>query len=175
MQERKQLRDLRSLCLKVIYLVLSKYEDHDYGGAFWDLFFSSVKPLVARLKMEGLGSQKPSSLFYCFLAMSKSYKLIPLLSKEENLVPDIFSMLSVPPASTSILSSILKFAKNLLKLDNALGSEDLTVRSVLLPHLNELMHGLHCIFTKENVTKRYFFPFFFLIPASRKGHFSNIC
>ncbi|KAH6786084.1 hypothetical protein C2S51_038539 [Perilla frutescens var. frutescens] len=158
-KERKQFRDLRSLCLKVIYLVLSKYDDHDFGGAFWDLFFTSVKPLVAKLKKEGLGSQKPSSLFYCFLAISKSYKLVPLLSKEENLVPDIFSMLSVPPASKSISSCILKFAKNLLKLDIALGSEDVTVKRVLLPHLDELMHGLHCIFTKENATKRRLLKF----------------
>ncbi|KAH6788665.1 hypothetical protein C2S51_003671 [Perilla frutescens var. frutescens] len=150
----KQLRDLRSLCLRVIYLVLNKYGNHDFGDAFWDMFFTSVKPLVAKLKKEGLGSQKPSSLFYCFLAMSKSYKLVPLLSKEENLVPDIFSMLSVPPASNSILSCILKFAKNLLKFDVALGSEDVTVKSVILPHLEELMRGLHCIFTKENATKR---------------------
>lgn len=154
MQERKQIRDLRSLSLKVIYLVLGKYNDHDFGGAFWDLFFTSVKSLVAKFKKEGLGTQKPSSLFYCFLAMSKSYKLVPLLSKEENLVPDIFSMLSVPPASKSILSCILKFTKNLLKLDNALDGEDVTVKRVLLPHLDELMRGLHCIFTKENATKR---------------------
>ncbi|KAH6811413.1 hypothetical protein C2S51_025175 [Perilla frutescens var. frutescens] len=153
-KERKQLRDLRSLCLKVIYIVLNKYGNHDFGDAFWDMFFTSVKPLVAKLKKEGLGSQKPSSLFYCILAMSKSYKLVPLLSKEENLVPDIFSMLSVPSASNSILSCILKFAKNLLKFDVAPGSEDVTVKSVILPHLEKLMCGLHCIFTKENATKR---------------------
>ncbi|KAL6577838.1 hypothetical protein OROMI_010166 [Orobanche minor] len=126
---RKQIRDLRSLSLKVIYIVLDKYDDHDFGGAFWNLFFTSIKPLVAQIKKEGLGIQNPSSLFYCFLAMSKSYKLVPLLSKEGNLVPDIFSMLSVPPASKSILSCILKFTKNLLKLDNALDSQDVTEKS----------------------------------------------
>ncbi|XP_057768678.1 uncharacterized protein LOC130988750 [Salvia miltiorrhiza] len=153
-KERKQIRDLRSLSLRVIYLVLDKYDDHDFGDAFWNLFFTSVKSLVAKFKKEGLCIQKPSSLFNCFLAMSKSYKLVPLLSKEENLVPDVFSMLSVPPASKSILSCILKFVKNLLKLDNALDSQDVTVKRVFLPHLNELMRGLHCIFTKENATER---------------------
>ena len=158
LQDRKQIRELRSLSLKVIYIVLGKYDDHNFGGAFWDMFFTSVKPLVAKFKKECLESQKPSSLFYCFIAMSKSYKLVPLLSKEENLVPDIFSMLSVPPASESILSCILKFTKNLLKLDNALDTEDATVKRVFLPHLDKLICGLHCIFTKNNVTKRYSFP-----------------
>ncbi|XP_047962589.1 small subunit processome component 20 homolog isoform X2 [Salvia hispanica] len=153
-KDRKQIRELRSLSLKVIYIVLGKYDDHNFGGAFWDMFFTSVKPLVAKFKKECLESQKPSSLFYCFIAMSKSYKLVPLLSKEENLVPDIFSMLSVPPASESILSCILKFTKNLLKLDNALDTEDATVKRVFLPHLDKLICGLHCIFTKNNVTKR---------------------
>ncbi|KAG6399207.1 hypothetical protein SASPL_140683 [Salvia splendens] len=153
-KERKHIRELRSLSLKVIYIVLSKYSDHNFGGAFWDVFFTSVKPLVAKFKMECLGSQKPSSLFYCFLAMSKSYRLVPLLSKEENLVSNIFSMLNVPPASKSILTCILKFTKNLLKLDKALDSEDVTVQRVLLPHLDELFCGLRSIFTKENVTER---------------------
>ncbi|XP_042033869.1 small subunit processome component 20 homolog [Salvia splendens] len=153
-KDRKQIRELRSLSLKVVYIVLSKYDDHNFGGAFWEMFFTSVKPLVAKFKKECLHSQKPSSLFYCFIAMSKSYKLVPLLSKEENLVPDIFSMLSVPPASESILSCILKFTKNLLKLDNALDTEDATVKSVLLPHLDKLICGLRCIFTKNSATKR---------------------
>ncbi|KAG6388570.1 hypothetical protein SASPL_149999 [Salvia splendens] len=153
-KDRKQIRELRSLGLKVVNIVLSKYDDHNFGGAFWEMFFTSVKPLVAKFKKECLHSQKPSSLFYCFIAMSKSYKLVPLLSKEENLVPDIFSMLSVPPASESILSCILKFTKNLLKLDNALDTEDATVKRVLLPHLDKLICGLHCIFTKTNATKR---------------------
>lgn len=151
----KQFKDLRSLCLKIIYLVLCKYEDHDFGGAFWDLFFTSVKPLIANFKQEGASSKKPSSLFYCFLAMSKSYKLLPLLSKEVNLVPDIFSMLTVPSASESILSCVLKFTKNLLKRDSELGSEDISVKRVVHPHLDVLMCSLHFIFTNENATKRY--------------------
>ncbi|KAG6388566.1 hypothetical protein SASPL_149995 [Salvia splendens] len=48
----------------------------------------------------------------------------------------------------------LKFTKNLLKLDNALDTEDATVKRVLLPHLDKLICGLHCIFTKNNATKR---------------------
>ncbi|KAL2242515.1 UNVERIFIED_CONTAM: hypothetical protein Sindi_0369500, partial [Sesamum indicum] len=149
----KQSKDLRSLCLKIIYLVLSKYEDHDFGSAYWDLFFASIRPLIANFKQEGASSEKPSSLFHCFLAMSKSYKLVPLLHREENLVPDIFSMLTVPSASESILSSVLKFAKNLLKLDSELDNEDTTVKKMLLPHLDVLICSLHGIFTNGNDSK----------------------
>ncbi|KAL1533475.1 small subunit processome component 20 isoform X1 [Salvia divinorum] len=153
-KESNQMTELRSLSLKVLYIVLSKYGDHNFGGAFWDIFLTSVKHLVPKFKKKGLRRQKLDSLFCCFLAMSKSYKLVPLLSKEENLVPGIFSLLSVPPASESILSCILKFTKNLLKLDNALDTEDATVKRVLLPHLKKLIHGLECIFTNKNATKR---------------------
>ncbi|XP_051119137.1 uncharacterized protein LOC127243259 [Andrographis paniculata] len=150
----KQFKDLRSLCLKIIYQVLSKFEDHNFGDGFWDLFFTSVKPLIDNFKKEGASSEKPSSLFNCFLAMSKSYKLVPLLCREKNLVPDIFSMLTVPSASESILSCVLKFTKNLLKLDSELDDEDTIVKSVLLPNLDVLMHSLHSIFGSDSGVKR---------------------
>ncbi|KAG8377667.1 hypothetical protein BUALT_Bualt08G0056700 [Buddleja alternifolia] len=155
----KQFKDLRSLCLKIVYLVLSRYEDHDFDDIFWDLFFTSIKPLIANFKQEGASSKKPSSLFYCFLAMSKSYKLVALLYKERTLVPDIFSILTVPSASESILSCVLKFSKNLLKLDSELDSEDVSVKRILLPHLNVLICSLHSMFTNDNSTKRQFVKF----------------
>lgn len=193
MQDRKKFRDLRSSCFQIIYLVLIKYKDRDFGDAFWDLFFTSVKPLIA--KQEGGSSKKrkrdasskrskeggineepsflfyslgannkePSSLFFCFLAMSKSCDLVPLLSREGNLVPDIFSTLRVPSASDSFLRYVLKFIKNLLKLDSELGSEENSIKSVLLPHLDELIKSLHFMFTDKKSSKRYFFSFLILL------------
>ncbi|KAJ0093493.1 hypothetical protein Patl1_26060 [Pistacia atlantica] len=127
----KQLKDLRSLCLRIISSVLNKYDDHDYGCEFWDLFFKSVKPLVDAFKQEGSSSEKPSSLFSCFLAMSRSHELVSLLYREKNLVPDIFSILSVTTASEAIVSSVLMFIENLLNLDGELGDEDSAIKKLL--------------------------------------------
>ncbi|KAL2508708.1 ARM repeat superfamily protein [Forsythia ovata] len=149
----KQFKELRSLCLKIIFLLLSKYEDHDFGCEFWDLFFTSVKPLVSSFKQEGASSEKPSSLFSCFLAMSRSYKLMPLLYREKNLVPDIFSMLTITTASEFIVTSVFKFIRNLLKLDSELGDEDNSVKNILLPHLDVLVGSLQSLYT-DNAMKR---------------------
>ncbi|KAI5404391.1 hypothetical protein KIW84_051523 [Lathyrus oleraceus] len=65
-----QLKDMRSLCLKIVSYVVNKYEDHEFGSDMWDRFFSSVKPLVDKFKQEAASSEKPSSLLSCFLAMS---------------------------------------------------------------------------------------------------------
>lgn len=164
----KHLKDLRSLCLKTIYRFLSKYEDHDFGSAFWDLFLTSVKPLITYFAKEGASSKNPSSLFYCFLAMSKSNKLVPLLHKNGNLVPDIFSMLALPSASETILSCVFKFTMNLLELDSELDSEDNSVKRILLPHLDLLVQKLHTFFTNANITKRYhcYFCFIFTLAIS---------
>ncbi|MCD9558563.1 U3 snoRNP protein [Datura stramonium] len=150
----KQCKDLRSLCLKIISFILSKYEDHDFSSEFWDLFFMSVKPLVASFKQEGASSEKPSSLFSCFLAMSRSSKLVPLLSREQNLVPDIFSMLAVSTASDAIVSSVLKFVENLLDLDVELGNENNPLRRFLLPHVDVLVCSLHRLFVHDGASKR---------------------
>lgn len=150
----KQCKDLRSLCLKIISFILSKYEDHDFDPEFWDLFFMSVKPLVASFKQEGASSEKPSSLFSCFLAMSRSSKLVPLLSREKNLVPDIFSMLAVSTASDAIVSSVLKFVENLLNLDVELGNENNLLRRLLLPHFDVLVCSLHSLFVHDGAPKR---------------------
>ncbi|KAH9659577.1 hypothetical protein KPL70_023897 [Citrus sinensis] len=106
---RKQLKDLRSLCLRVLSTVLNKYEDYDYDCYFWDFFFESVKPLIDAFKMEGSSSEKPSSMFSCFLAMSRSHWLVSHFRREKNQVPNIFSILTVKTASKAILSFILNW------------------------------------------------------------------
>lgn len=150
----KQFKDLRSLCLKIISLVLNKYEDHDFGCDFWDLFFASVKHLVAGFKQEGSSSEKPSSLFSCFVAMTGSYRLVSLLSREKNLVPDIFTILSVTSASDAIVSCVLTFVENLLNLDSEMDDEDDAVKRVLLPNLEALICSLHELFQTGSATKR---------------------
>ncbi|KAK3414702.1 hypothetical protein EUGRSUZ_H00031 [Eucalyptus grandis] len=152
--ESKQLKDLRSLCLKIVSSVLIKYEEHEFDGELWDLFFHSVKPLIEGFKQEGSSSEKPSSLFSCFLSMSRSHKLVSLLCREQSLVPDMFSMLSITTASEAILSGVLKFIENLLNLDSDLGEEDSCVREVLLPNVEELTCSLHSLFLGDSPIKR---------------------
>ncbi|OVA05421.1 Down-regulated-in-metastasis protein [Macleaya cordata] len=143
----KQYKDLRSLCLKIVSFVLNKYEDHDFGCDFWDMFFMSVKALIDGFKQEGSSSEKPSSLFSCFLAMSRSPTLVSLLHREESLVPSIFSVLTVKTASNAIISSVLSFTENLLNQDNDLDNrEDLAVKRIILPNLDTLIYSLHSLF-----------------------------
>lgn len=161
----KQLKDVRSLCLKIISGVLSKYEEHDFGDEFWDLFFFSVKPLIDNFKQEGSSSEKPSSLFSSFLAMSRSHSLVSLLYREQNLVPDIFLMLTVNSVSEPVVFGVLKFIENLFNLDSELGEEDNSLRRFLLLNLETLIYSLHSLFMGNNVLKRYrhyLFPFYYL-------------
>ncbi|GMH20278.1 hypothetical protein Nepgr_022119 [Nepenthes gracilis] len=150
----KQFKDLRSLCLKIMSLILSKYEDHDFGSELWDEFFASVKPLVDGFRQEGSSSEKPSSLFSCFLVMSRSHNLVSLLCREENLVPNIFSILSVVTASEGVLTSVLKFIENLLSLDIELENESNVVRKVLFPNLGVLIYNLHDLFHNAHQRNR---------------------
>ncbi|XP_057982940.1 uncharacterized protein LOC131167895 isoform X2 [Malania oleifera] len=152
----KQFKELRSLCLKITSHVLNKYDDHFFGCGFWDLFFMSVKPLIHSFKQEASSSEKPSSLFSCFVGMSKSHNLVSLLCREENLVCDIFSILSITTASEAILSCVLKFIENLLILDTELGDEDNSIKQILVPNLDSLICNLHCLFLKK-ATKRKLF------------------
>lgn len=139
----KQLKDLRSLCIRIVSLALSQYESHDFGEYFWNTFFASVKPLIDCFKQEASSSQKPGSLFSCFMVMSQSPKLAPLLATN-NLVPAIFSILTVKTASESITSHALQFIENLLRLDNDLEQEDdHSVKKILVQHMNVLLHSLH--------------------------------
>ncbi|XP_048334306.2 uncharacterized protein LOC107422300 isoform X3 [Ziziphus jujuba] len=150
----KQFKDLRSLCLKIVSFVLNKYEDHDFGCEFWDLFFNSIETLVDGFKKEGFSGEKPSSLFSCFIVMTKSDNLVPLLYRKDNLVPDIFSFLTVPSASEAIITGVLKFIENLLILDNELDEEESAVRKVLLPNVDALISNLQCFFLSDSAIKR---------------------
>lgn len=151
----EQLKSLRSLCLKILSFVLTKYDDHDFDSDFWDLFFTSVKPLIDGFKQEASSSEKPSALFSCFIAMSRSKKLVSLLNRERNLLSDIFSILTVSTASEAIVSCVLKFIENLLKLDEQ-ESDNNAVKIILLPNIDTLVCSLHCLFTRTKASKRYY-------------------
>lgn len=157
------MKELRSLCLKIVSLVLNKYEDNELGYEFWDIFFTSVKPLVSNFRQEGSSAEKPSSLFSCFVAMSRSQKLVPLLLREKNLVPDIFSILTVTSASEAILHCVLKFTENLLNLDSEFEDIESDLKRVLLSNLEALICSLHYFFQRDSATKRYITTFFFLV------------
>lgn len=150
----KQPKDLRSLCLKIISLVLSKFENHDFSLEFWDMFFSALKPLIDGFKQEGASSDKPSSLFVCFLAMSRSPKLVSLFHRANNLVPDIFSILTVTTASEAIISCVLRFIENLLNLDIEEESGHTDVKGILLPNIDTLVCSLHHLFTSKNSNRK---------------------
>jgi U3 small nucleolar RNA-associated protein 20 len=167
----KQFKALRSLCLKIVSLVLNKYEDHEFGCEFWNLFFASVKHLVDGFKQEGSSSEKPSSLFSCFVAMSRSHRLVSLLSREKNLVPDIFSILSVMSASKAIVSCVLTFVENLLNLDCELNDEEDATKRVLLPNLGALICSLHRLFQSDSATKRYGYFVIYLVLVFLIIHF----
>ncbi|EOA39466.1 hypothetical protein CARUB_v10008061mg, partial [Capsella rubella] len=149
----KQFKEFRSLCLKIFARVLDKYEDCDFGSEFWDLFFSTVNPLIKSFKQEGSSSKTPSSLFKCFLSMSKSRNLVTFLCLKEFLLPDIFSILTVTTASKDIKSSVLKFIENLLSLENELDEDDHMIRGFLDPCIDALITSLHSLFL-EDILKR---------------------
>ncbi|CAN6915531.1 unnamed protein product [Brassica oleracea] len=149
----KQFKELRSLCLKIIAHVLDKYEDSDLGSEFWDLFFSAVNPLIKNFKQEGSSSEKASSLFSCFLSMSRNRNLLTLLCREESLIPDICSILTVTTASDAIKSSALKFIENLLCLDSELHEDDSMIKGFLDPYIETLFSSLHSLFIGD-INKR---------------------
>uniref|UniRef100_A0A0D3EQK8 Uncharacterized protein n=1 Tax=Oryza barthii TaxID=65489 RepID=A0A0D3EQK8_9ORYZ len=102
----------------------------------------SIKQLKD-LRQEASSSEKPSSLFSCFMAMSQSPKLASLLGAH-NLVPAIFSILTVKKASGSITSYALEFIENLIKLDTDLEQHgDHSLKKILVPHMDVLLHSLN--------------------------------
>ncbi|KAG5385531.1 hypothetical protein IGI04_037001 [Brassica rapa subsp. trilocularis] len=152
----KQFKELRSLCLKIIARVLKKYEDCELGSEFWDLFFSAVNPLIKSFKQEGSSSEKPSSLFTCFLSMSKSPNLVTFLCREESLVPDIFSIPTVTTASEAIKSSALSFIKNLLSLEKDMEADDHVNKGFLNPYIDALINNLHSLFRGDILRRKSF-------------------
>ncbi|EOA25292.1 hypothetical protein CARUB_v10018607mg [Capsella rubella] len=153
----QQFKELRSLCLKTISRVLEKYEDCDLGSEFWDLFFTAVNPLIKSFKQEGSSSEKPSSLFSCFLSMSKSRSLVAFLCREESLVPDIFSILTVTTASEAIKSSALSFIENLLSLERDLDDDDdHMMKGFLDPYIEPLINSLHSLLRGDILKRKSF-------------------
>ncbi|EFH69737.1 predicted protein [Arabidopsis lyrata subsp. lyrata] len=150
----KQFKELRSLCLKIIAYVLHKYEDCNLGSEFWDLFFSAVNPLIKSFKQEGSSSERPSSLFKCFFSMSKSCNLVTFLCREEFLIPDIFSILTVTTASKDIKSYALKFIENLLRLDNELAEDEHMIKGFLDPYIEALTNSLHSLFLGDILKRK---------------------
>lgn len=134
--------------------MLNKFENHDFSLEFWDIFFSALKPLIDGFKQEGASSDKPSSLFVCFVAMSRSPKLVSLFHRAKNLVPDIFSILTITTASEAIISCVLRFIENLLNLEIEMESSDTDVKGILLPNIDTLVCSLHHLFTSKT-TNRY--------------------
>ena len=78
------------------------------------LGFSSLKKKKQRLVMLG-----------------RSHNIESLLHREQNLVADIFSILTVTTAFEAIISYVLKFIENLLNIDNELDDEDITIKKVI--------------------------------------------
>ncbi|XP_020868571.1 small subunit processome component 20 homolog [Arabidopsis lyrata subsp. lyrata] len=142
----KQFKKLRSLCLKIIAYALKKFGDCNLGSEFWDLFFSAVNPLIKSFKQEGSSSERPSSLFKCIFSMSKSCNLVTFLCREEFLISDIFSILTVTTASKDIKSYALKFIENLLRLDNELDEDEHMIKGFLDPYIEALISSLHSLF-----------------------------
>ncbi|CAL0335754.1 unnamed protein product [Lupinus luteus] len=150
----KQLKDMRSMSLKIVSLVLSKYEDHEFDADLWDRFFSAVKALIDKFKQEAASSEKPSSLLSCFVAMSANQKLAALLCREESLVPDIISIISVKSASEAVVFFVLKFIENLLDVDSQFDNEDSPVQRVLHSNIKSLMASMCCLFGSDSAAKR---------------------
>ena len=59
--------------------------------------------------------------------LGRSHNLESLLHREQNLVSDIFSILTVTTALEVIISCVLKFIENLLNIDNEWDDEDITI------------------------------------------------
>lgn len=150
------MKDLRSLCLKVISIVLNKYDSIDYSSNFWNIFFTAVKPLVEKFTQESGSNKTPSSLFICFLEMSKSLKLASFLQREKSLVPNILSILSVKSVSEAMVSAILSFVENLLNLEdgNDEDQENVLLQEILLPHLDILFTSMQNLVQLRRESKR---------------------
>jgi len=74
--------DLRTLCLKIIAIVLSKFEDFDYNPIYWDIFFQSISPSIQNFAAKNHSSTSLGSVFSCLLSMGKSVVLAPLLTRD---------------------------------------------------------------------------------------------
>ncbi|BBN08979.1 U3 small nucleolar RNA-associated protein 20 [Marchantia polymorpha subsp. ruderalis] len=151
-------REIKSLCLKVIASVVKKCENIVFNSVYWDIFFSAIRQSVDRFVDENSSSTSPGALMQCFILMSQRMDLAPLLSKNPMLVPNLLSVLSVRGASSPVISAVLSFVENILDLLKT-GFEDHrveAVRGILTPHLSILLSTFRdCLtFHRESTSER---------------------
>ncbi|KAI5069079.1 hypothetical protein GOP47_0015380 [Adiantum capillus-veneris] len=139
-------KDIRTLCLKVLAIVFSKYDNFEFTPIYWDSFFGTVRPMIVRFAEEGASGEGPSALFSCFLAMSRSLALVSFLQKEDKIVPNLLPLLSHKYASPSVVGAALTFVENILALEE--GEVGLTTR-YLLPHLPLLLSNLRALLSLQ--------------------------
>ncbi|KAJ7564585.1 hypothetical protein O6H91_02G024400 [Diphasiastrum complanatum] len=136
-------RAIRTLCLKVICKLLSKFENLNLSPVYWEIFFQANESSIYRIKDESISSSTPGALFSCLLAMSKSLELASFLTCNKVLIPNVLSILSAKRASTSIISATLKFVENILHLENIDNGEGSSVvATMLIPNIPILLAGL---------------------------------
>ena len=111
-------KDLRSLYLKVISIVLNKYDSINYGTNLWDMFFTTIKSLDKKFTHESGSRKTPSSLFTCFLEMNNHLKLASFLKRDKSLVPNIPTIMFVKSVLEAMISTILTFVENLLNMEH---------------------------------------------------------
>ncbi|MCO5560985.1 hypothetical protein L7F22_014605 [Adiantum nelumboides] len=139
-------KDIRTLCLKVIAIVLSKYENVEFTPIYWDSFFGTVRPMIQRFAEEGASGDGPSALFSCFLAMSRSLALVSILQKKDKIVPNLLPLLSHKNSSTSVVGAALTFVENILALEE---EEVGLVAKYVLPHLPLLLSNLRALLSLQ--------------------------
>lgn len=140
--------DLRTLCLKIIATVVTKFEDFDYNPVYWDIFFQSISPSIQNFAAENHSSTAPGAVFSCLLSMGKSVILAPLLTRDLTLVPNIVAVFSYRTATPAVIAAVVSFVEGLLNLEEEDGEDGKeVVRTVLLPHLEVLLARVHDLLT----------------------------
>ena len=112
------IKNLRLLCLKVILIVLSKYDSIDYGTNLWNMYFTTIHPYVEKIIQESESSEIPNSLFTCFLEMRNHLNLSSVLKREQSFFLNILSIMSIKCVSKYIVLEILSLVESLLNLEH---------------------------------------------------------
>ncbi|KAH7288543.1 hypothetical protein KP509_31G030600 [Ceratopteris richardii] len=163
-------KDIRTLCFKVLAVVFSKYDDAEFCPLYWDRFFGTVQPMISRFGDEGASGDAPSALFSCFLSMSRSLALASILLQNENVIPNVLSLISHKNASISVIGASLSFVENLLALNQENAS---LLTTYFLPHLPLLLSNLMGLLSAQRKGSRSFSPatkrgLFILLKVSRQ-------
>lgn len=140
--------DLRTLSLKIIATVLTKFENFDYNPVYWDIFFQSISPSIQNFAAENHSSTAPGAVLSCLLSMGKSATLAPLLTRDLTLVPNLVAVFSYKTATPAVIAAVVSFVEGLLNLeeeDEEDGKE--IVKTLLLPHLGVLLARVHDLLT----------------------------